>query len=53
VQLTVRLLGVEVLHINLAESDEATTQATDCTTYPVGFVVQPGDQRWDKAIQEG
>jgi hypothetical protein len=47
-QRTVRLLGLEFLHIDLSDPEPETQQEKppDCTTYPVGFVASPGDQRW-------
>lgn len=47
-QLTIRLLGTEILHVStdteFTSPDPDT--ATDCTTYPIGFAPDQGDQRW-------
>ncbi len=49
-QLTIRLLGTEVLHIHLGaevvDEDELGPVEGDCTTYPLGFTASPGDQRY-------
>ena len=49
VQLTVRLFGLEFLHIELADPEQ-TDEPGDCTTSPVGFVPSWGDQRWEKGV---
>ncbi len=43
--LTVRLLGVEVLHVEL--TDDSADGPGDVVSQPVGFVQSPGDQRWE------
>ena len=43
--LTVRLLGVEVLHVELTDGDDSGPG--DVVSQPVGFVQSPGDQRWE------
>ena len=48
-QLTVRFFGLEFLFVDLSDplpigNDDT---ATDCTTYPLGFVPSAGDQRWE------
>ena len=43
-RLTIRLLGVEVLHITVDDPDPAPDPLPDrgdCTTYPVGFTGPP------------
>lgn len=47
-QLTIRILGLEMLHVELCDPAPEDT-ATDCTTYPLGFTASPGDQRWEKS----
>lgn len=43
--MTVRLLGVEVLHVEL--TDDSADGPGDVVSQPVGFVQSPGDQRWE------
>ena len=43
--LIVRLLGVEVLHVEL--TDDSADGPGDVVSQPVGFVQSPGDQRWE------
>ena len=43
--LIVRLLGVEVLHVEL--TDDSADGPGDVVSQPVGFVRSPGDQRWE------
>ena len=47
--LTVRLLGVEVLHVDLTDdsADGPGDVPGDVVSQPVGFVPSPGDQRWE------
>ena len=51
--LTVRLLGVEVLHVELTDvlhvelTDGDDSGLGDVVSQPVGFVQSPGDQRWE------
>ena len=47
--LTVRLLGVEVLHVELTDdsADDSADGPGDVVSQPVGFVRSPGDQRWE------
>lgn len=48
VRLTIRVLGVELLHLDL-DTDSPSPEperGADCTTYPVGFAASAGDQRW-------
>ena len=47
--LTVRLLGVEVLHVELTDdsADGPGDGPGDVVSQPVGFVPSPGDQRWE------
>ena len=48
--LTVRLLGVEVLHVELTDERPAELPADgpgDVVSQPVGFTASPGDQRWE------
>ena len=43
--LTVRMLGVEVLHVDL--TDDSADGPGDVVSQPVGFVQSPGDQLWE------
>ena len=51
--LTVRLLGVEVLHVDLTDDsadgpgDGPGDVPGDVVSQPVGFVPSPGEQRWE------
>ena len=47
--LTVRLLGVEVLHVDLTDdsADGPGDGPGDVVSQPVGFTASPGDQRWE------
>lgn len=48
--ITIRVLGLELLHIEIStDSDEQGPG--DCTTTPVGFAPSPGDQRWDRGAE--
>ena len=46
---TVRLFGVEVLHVELTDdsADGPGDVPGDVVSQPVGFVQSPGDQRWE------
>lgn len=51
-QLTVRMFGLEFLHVDLSDPAEQASELdepTSCTTYPVGFVASAGDQRWSES----
>ena len=47
--LTVRMLGVEVLHVELTDdsADGPGDVPGDVVSQPVGFVQSPGDQLWE------
>ena len=51
--LTIRILGAEVLCISTErdQPDGPGGDPGDCTTYPVGFVASPGDQRWESGVE--
>lgn len=48
-RLTIRILGAEVLHVS-TEPDHDDGPG-DCTSFPVGFVASPGDQRWERGAE--
>lgn len=49
-QLTIRLLGTEVLHISTeaAVATEDEEWQGDVTTQPIGYAPSPGPQRWNE-----
>jgi len=49
-KINIRLLGTEVLHVEIGGADESDDQRGDCTTYPIGFTPSPGDQRWERGV---
>lgn len=51
-RLTIRVLGCEVLHLSTDDEPEVEHEVGpgDCTSYPVGFMASPGDQRWEKGV---
>lgn len=53
-RLTLRLMGLDVLDLNV-ETDGASDEPGDCTTYPVGYALptppeefQVPDRGWDE-----
>lgn len=51
-QLTVRLLGVEFLHVELCESVDAEPDGSGHTGGTiVGFTPSPHDQRWERGVE--
>lgn len=53
-RLSVTLLGLDLftLDFTTGEADNGTDPG-DCTTYPVGFTLQAGDQRWEQGAGGG
>jgi len=47
-RLLVRVLGFDIFEVTTDPDDEGPQAGDrgDCTTTPVGFTAQPGDQRW-------
>jgi hypothetical protein len=50
VVLTLRVLGLELLHVEVSTDDPPPQQSGpgDCTTTPIGFAPSHGDQRWER-----
>lgn len=48
-RLSITLLGLDLLSIDVSTdgSSDNGTDPGDCTSYPVGFAPQAGDQRWE------
>lgn len=46
-RLSITFLGLDLLSIDVATDSDNGTDPGDCTSYPVGFAPQAGDQRWE------
>lgn len=54
VTITVRLLGLELLHVEMnTETADNNDGPGDCTTNLFGFTASPGDQRWEAGAGGG
>ena len=53
-RLAVTFLGLDLLSIDIStgETDNGIDPG-DCTSYPVGFTLQAGDQRWEQGAGGG
>lgn len=46
-RLSITFLGLDLLSIDVTTDGDNGTDPGDCTSYPVGFTLSAGDQRWE------
>ena len=49
--LTVRVLGLELLSVDISTEQQQDGSPGDCTAQPISFTSSPGDQRWDQCAE--
>lgn len=51
-RITLRVLGLEMLDLSITTDDQGQDidEPGDCLSSPVGFTLDPGDQRWQSGV---
>ena len=51
-RLNITLLGLDLLSVELTTDSDGDngTDPGDCTTYPIGFTANAGDQAWESGV---